>query len=203
MEPDSYLTIESKSEGLYKEKGSRFIGLAYPVSSQDQIKEILDNLRKEHHAAKHHCYAWMTGRDRATFRTNDDGEPSGSAGKPILGQINSHGLTNILIVVVRYFGGKLLGVSGLINAYRTAAESAIQNAVTITLFETVQFVLLFSYSSMNEIMKVIKDENIENCCHKFELECSMKISVRLSDKEKIQKLFSRITGARLIPADNI
>ena len=126
MESDTYLTIKAFSQGMYKEKGSRFIALAYPVSTQEAIKNILDSVRKEHHSARHHCFAWVLGKKRETFRINDDGEPSGSAGRPIMGQINSSELTNILIVVVRYFGGKLLGVSGLINAYRSAAESAIK-----------------------------------------------------------------------------
>ena len=136
MESDTYLTIKAFSQGLYKEKGSRFIAIAYPVSTQEEIKSILENIRKEHHSARHHCFAWMLGQNRDTFRVNDDGEPSGSAGKPILGQINSFSLTNILIVVVRYFGGKLLGVSGLINAYRSAAESALINAEIIEMYHS-------------------------------------------------------------------
>jgi len=128
MVPDTYLTVKSFTQGLYKEKGSRFISFVWPVSDEEEIKDILESTRKEHHAARHHCYAWVLGPQRDHFRANDDGEPSGSAGKPILGQINSRNLTNICIIVVRYFGGKLLGVSGLINAYRSAAVAALENA---------------------------------------------------------------------------
>jgi uncharacterized YigZ family protein len=128
MENDIYKTISSPSQGLYKEKGSRFVSFSFPVYEQDEIKKLIETIRKEHHEARHHCYAWMLGVDRSQWRVNDDGEPSGTGGRPILGQINSAGLTNILIVVSRYFGGTLLGVSGLINAYKTSAASAISNA---------------------------------------------------------------------------
>ena len=131
MESDSYKTIKSFSHGIFRDKGSRFIANAYPVADQEAVKPILDSLRKEFHDARHHCYAYMLGRERSVWRVNDDGEPSGTAGKPILGQINSFGLTNILIVVIRYFGGTLLGVPGLINAYRSAASEAIANAKII------------------------------------------------------------------------
>ena len=126
MESDNYKTIKSSSEGIYKEKGSRFLAFAFPVVNQEEIKPIIERIRKEYHDARHHCYAYMIGRDRLIWRINDDGEPSGTAGRPILGQINSFGLTNILIVVSRYFGGTLLGVSGLINAYKTAAAECNQ-----------------------------------------------------------------------------
>jgi len=119
MTKDLYKTIKSESEGIFRDKGSRFLAFAYPVTEHDEIKSIIDKLRKEHHEARHHCFAYMLGSERNIYRTSDDGEPSGTAGRPILGQINSAGLTNILIIVVRYFGGTLLGVSGLINAYRT------------------------------------------------------------------------------------
>ncbi|MDP2112754.1 MAG: YigZ family protein, partial [Bacteroidota bacterium] len=125
---DTYKTIEKPSEGLFKDKGSKFISFAFPVNSEDEIKDIVQSIKKEHHSARHHCYAWRLGADHLHFRANDDGEPSSTAGKPILGQIQSFDLTNILIVVVRYFGGTLLGVSGLINAYRSAALDAINQA---------------------------------------------------------------------------
>jgi len=124
MNSDTYKTILSPSQGIYKEKGSRFVAYAIPVSSQDEIKPLIDKIKKEHHEARHHCYAYMIGHERIIWRMNDDGEPSGTAGRPILGQINSYGLTNLIIVVCRYFGGTLLGVSGLINAYRSSAASA-------------------------------------------------------------------------------
>jgi len=196
MESDTYLTIKAFSQGLYKEKGSRFIALAYPVSTQEAIKNILDSIRKEHHSARHHCFAWMLGQARETFRISDDGEPAGSSGRPIMGQINSCELTNILIVVVRYFGGKLLGVSGLINAYRTAAESAINNSEIVALVIQDYFELVFPYSSINDVMKVIKDEDISQSQQKFEIECKMIINFRSSARERILNSLSRINGLK-------
>jgi uncharacterized YigZ family protein len=194
MESDTYLTIKAFSEGLYKEKGSRFIGLAYPVQKQEQIKQILEKIRKEHHAARHHCYAWMLGKDRQNFRVSDDGEPSGSAGRSVLGQINAFQLTNILIIVVRYFGGKLLGVSGLKNAYRSASESAISNSEIIEMQIRDYYELIFPYPALNDVMKIIKDENIEQADQKFELECRLIINFRTSLREKILKSLSGIEG---------
>jgi uncharacterized YigZ family protein len=194
MEPDTYLTIKAFSHGLYKERGSRFIAQAWPVKTQEEIKSILENIRKEHHSARHHCFAWMLGQDRQTFRVNDDGEPSGSAGKPILRQINSLNLTNVLIVVVRYFGGKLLGVSGLINAYKTAAESALKNSEIIEFYIKDYYELRFPYSAINDVMKVIKEEEAGQSLQKFELECSLTINFRTSSKDRILDLLSRIGG---------
>lgn len=196
MESDTYLTIKAFSQGLFKEKGSRFIALAFPVTTQEEIKSILDNIRKEHHAARHHCYAWILGQDRLTYRMSDDGEPSGSAGRPILGQINAFELTNTLIIVVRYFGGKLLGISGLINAYRSAAESAINNNEITELYIRDYFELIFPYTSVNDVMKVIKDDEIAQSNQKFELECRLTINFRTSDREKIINALSRIDGLR-------
>jgi uncharacterized YigZ family protein len=194
MEDDSYKSISSPSEGLYKEKGSRFISYAYPVSDQKDIKPFLESLRKEHHEARHHCYAWMIGKERTNFRVNDDGEPSGTAGRPILGQINSSCLTNILIVVVRYFGGTLLGVSGLINAYRSAAASAISNSEIVNLTVQEYFELSFPYVSMNDVMKVLKEENVNQYDQIFDLNCNIKVNFRSSSKEKILGRLSRIEG---------
>lgn len=196
MEPDTYLTIKAFSQGLYKEKGSRFIAQAWPVTTQEEIKSILEKIRKEHHSARHQCFAWMLGQDRQSFRVNDDGEPTGSAGKPILGQINSLNLTNVLIVVVRYFGGKLLGVSGLINAYRSAAESALKNGEIIELYIEDYFELIFPYSAINDVMKVIKDEEAGQSKQKFELECRMTINFRTSARERILNALSRIGGLK-------
>jgi uncharacterized YigZ family protein len=196
MEPDTYLTIKSFSQGLYKEKGSRFIALAYPVTTQEEIKSILENTRKEHHSARHHCFAWMLGQSRQRFRVNDDGEPSGSAGKPILGQINSFQVTNILIVVVRYFGGKLLGVSGLINAYRSAAESALKNSEITELYIQDFYEVIFPYSAINDVMKIIKDDEVGQSQQKFELECRMIINFRSSARERILNALSRIDGLK-------
>jgi uncharacterized YigZ family protein len=196
MESDNYKTIRSASEGFYKEKGSRFLAFAYPVVNQEEIKPIIEGIRKEHHDARHHCYAYMLGKDRLIWRVNDDGEPSGTAGRPILGQINSFGLTNILIVVSRYFGGTLLGVSGLINAYKTAAAEAIMKAgiVERTLHEYIR--IDFPYISMNDVMKILKEEETGQSEQLFELECSVIINFRVSSREKIIGRLSRVEGLK-------
>jgi len=192
MESDTYKTVVTYSQGIYKEKGSRFIAMAYPVTSREEIKSILAKIRKEHFNAKHHCYAYMLGLKRLTWRVNDDGEPSGTAGKPILGQINSYNLTNIIIVVSRYFGGTLLGVSGLINAYRAAAATAIKNAEITE--QTIQefYELTFPYSSANDVMRIIKEENAGQSHQNFDLTCSIIVNFRLSAGSRILDRFSRI-----------
>ena len=196
MESDSYSTIKSSSQGIYKEKGSWFIAFAFPVTYQDEIKPIIDKTRKEHHEARHHCYAYMIGHERLIWRVNDDGEPSGTAGRPILGQINSSGLTNILIVVSRYFGGTLLGVSGLINAYRSAAASSIDNAEIIV--RTLQdfYEITYPYISMNDVMKTLKEEDTGQSDQIFDLECRIKVNFRVSAREKILNRLSRIDGLK-------
>jgi uncharacterized YigZ family protein len=196
MESDNYKTIRSSSEGIYKEKGSRFLSFAFPVGSQEEIKLIIERIRKEYHDARHHCFAYMVGSNRLIWRINDDGEPSGTAGRPILGQINSFGLTNILIVVCRYFGGTLLGVSGLINAYKTAAANAIRNAEIIerTLHEF--FRIDFPYISMNDVMKILKEEDAGQSGQSFELECSVTIDFKVSSTKRIISRLSRIEGLK-------
>jgi uncharacterized YigZ family protein len=194
MESDIYKTIKSSSQGSYKEKGSRFISSAYSVSDQDEIKPIIDRIRKEHHDARHHCYAYMIGRN--IWRINDDGEPSGTGGRPILGQINSYGLTNILIVVSRYFGGTLLGVSGLIKAYRSAAASAIENGEIIECTIQAYYRIKFPYSAMNDVMKILKEEEAGQSDQKFDLECSITFNIRSSVREEVMNRLSRIEGLR-------
>ncbi len=194
MESDSYTTIKSASRGIFKEKGSHFLAFAYPVSNLEEIKQIIDKIRKENHEARHHCYAYMIGHERRVWRINDDGEPSGTAGRPILGQINSFGLTNILIVVSRHFGGTLLGVSGLINAYRSAAYSAIQNAEIIESTLQEFFDITFPYSSMNDVMKILKEEEMGQSDQSFNLECRIKVNFRASARERILNRLSRIDG---------
>jgi len=194
MESDTYLTIKSFSHGEYKEKGSRFMAFAYPVNSIEEIKPIIEALRKEHHDARHHCYAYLLGPDRLTYRVNDDGEPSGTAGKPILGQINSRELTNILIVVVRYFGGRLLGVSGLINAYRSAAEDALSNAIIARLTIRDYYRISFPFSSLNSVMKLIKEEEISATDHNYDTTCTIALNFRISARERILNRLSRIEG---------
>lgn len=194
MDSDTYRTIKAPAEGIYKEKGSRFVSIALPFSDQDEIKSIIDKIRKEHHEARHHCYAYMIGHDRTIWRANDDGEPSGTAGRPILGQINSYVLTNILIVVSRYFGGTLLGVSGLINAYRTSAASAIQNAQQVELTLQEYYEIKYPYISMNDVMRILKEENVCQTAQSFDLECSILLNFRISQKEKVLNRLSRIDG---------
>jgi uncharacterized YigZ family protein len=196
MESDTYKTISSCSRGIYKEKGSRFVSFAFPVSEQKEIKPIIDKIRKENHEARHHSFAYMIGFERTNYRVSDDGEPSGTAGKPILGQINSFGLTNILIVVSRYFGGTLLGVSGLINAYRSAAASAINNAELTEMTVREYYEIIYPYTSMNDVMKILKEENIGQSEQIFDLECRIRINFRVSLREKIFSRLSRIEGLK-------
>jgi len=195
---DSYKTVEGESHGIYREKGSRFIAYAYPVSDTEQIKDITERLRKEYHDARHHCYAYMLGYDRNVWRVNDDGEPSGTAGKPILGQINSNELTDILIVVIRYFGGTLLGVSGLINAYRSAAADAIANAVIITKKLTCSINIEFPYVVLNDVMKIIKENHeIQQISHNFDNDCSITLSLPLSLEKPITARLLKIPGVTI------
>lgn len=194
MFSDTYKTISGESKGLFKDRGSRFIGIAIPVKSQEEVKSRLEELRKEYHDARHHCYGYVLSPDRQIWRANDDGEPSGTAGKPILGQINSNELTDILIVVIRYFGGTLLGVSGLINAYRTAAADAIANATIIEKTVTRVYKIVFPYLSMNDVMKVLKEEGTGQKAHSYGDECSIEISFRLSASERILERLSKVEG---------
>lgn len=191
---DVYRTIANSAEGLYKEKGSRFISFVFPVSAEEQIREIIAELKDKYYDARHHCYAWRLGLDKTYYRANDDGEPSSTAGKPILGQIQSNGLTNVLIVVIRYFGGIKLGVSGLINAYREAAADALRNAVVIEKTIDVPLRIRFSYLVLNDVMKIVKEEAPEILERHFELGCEMLFSIRQSElqtfKARLQKVDS-------------
>ena len=196
MNSDTYKTIESSSQGIYKEKGSRFVSFAIPVSDQEEIKPIIDKIRKDNHEARHHCYAYMLGHERIIWRVNDDGEPSGTAGRPILGQINSFDLTNLIIVVCRYFGGTLLGVSGLINAYRSAAASALQNALITERTIQEYYEIKYPYISMNDVMRILKEEDIGQSDQSFDLECRILINFRVSSKEKVLNRLSRIDGIK-------
>lgn len=186
---DSFKTIASPSEGLYKDKGSKFLSFAFPVNNESEIKEILETIRKKYHDARHHCYAWMLGEDKLHFRENDDGEPSNSAGKPILGQIQSKNISNVLIIVVRYFGGTLLGVGGLIQAYKTAAKEALESAKIIDKFIYRIYLIQFLYEEMNSVMKVLKDMELDQFDQIFELDCSLKVKVKRSVHEKFEKSF--------------
>ncbi|MEZ5103034.1 MAG: YigZ family protein [Draconibacterium sp.] len=194
---DSYKTIKKESLGYFKDKGSKFLAFAFPVKSEEEIKEILTRLRKEHHSARHHCYAWRLGSEEITFRANDDGEPSSTAGKPILGQLLSFEVTNILIIVVRYFGGTLLGVSGLINAYKNAAADALNNAEIIEKIIEKTFQLDFTYNELNDVMQIIKNENLNILKTQFEEKCRLWFSVRKSDAERINQIFSNFYGVSI------
>lgn len=175
---DTYKTIKDPSTGLYKEKGSKFLGFAFPVSDEKEIRDILLKLRKEHHSARHHCFAWRLGPEIEEYRINDDGEPSGTAGRPIFNQIKAHELTNILIVVVRYFGGILLGTSGLTNAYKQAALDAIQQGEIIEQVVEDLIEVQFDYSAMNEYMHIVKEMQLKQVKADFHLECNAVLSVR-------------------------
>lgn len=194
---DTYKTISKPSEGLFKEKGSKFLSFAFPVNSEDEIREIVQSIRKEHHSARHHCYAWRLGADKLHFRTNDDGEPSSTAGKPIFGQIQSFDLTNILIVVARYFGGTLLGVSGLINAYRNAALDAINQAEIVEKLVEKWLLVEFDYSAMNDVMKIFKDEKLSQIDPQFDLKCKIKTNIRLSESDRIVEALLKIENLRI------
>lgn len=194
---DTYKTLASLSKGIYKDRGSKFLAFAYPVISEEEIKPILFTLRKEYHDARHFCYAYRLGAKKEFSRTNDDGEPSNSAGKPILGQIIAYDLTNVLIVVIRYFGGTLLGVGGLINAYHSAAMDALANARVLTKTTNDIYELQFDYSSMNDVKKVIKEEKLTQIEQKFDLTCSIKISVRKSRSKNVVERLGRINGLKI------
>jgi len=188
---DVYLTIAAPAEGIYKEKGSKFLAYAYPVSSEEEIKNILAGLRKEYFDARHHCYAYQLGTGGHQYRANDDGEPNHSAGDPILGQIRSAGLTNILVVVIRYFGGIKLGVSGLITAYRTAAAEALKAAEKIEKVETVTLEIFFDYAQMNPIMSLIKEYKLQMLSQDFNINCRLTLSVR---KNLQAEITGKLTG---------
>lgn len=180
MFDDTYRTLAGPSEGLYKEKGSKFLAFAYPVSTLDQVKAHLDQLRKDYFDARHHCYAYILGPRKDAFRANDDGEPSGTGGRPIHGQLLSADLTDTLIVVVRYFGGVLLGASGLANAYKTAARDAIDHATIIEKTIDARYRLRFKYEAMNDVMRLLKDFDLKPMGQQFDLECSLEVLVRQS-----------------------
>ncbi len=194
MASDTYQSIERPSEGLYKEKGSKFISFAFPVQNEETVKELIAGIKKEHFSARHCCYAWSLGIGQERYRVNDDGEPSGTAGRPIFGQIQSHQLTNILLIVVRYFGGTLLGVSGLIQAYKLAASDAISNATIVT--RTVEHILeiLFDYAAMNSLMQLIKEEQLEIVTTQFDLQCTIQIRVRSTRLEEVESKIAKIEG---------
>lgn len=191
---DTYKTITASTEGIYKEKGSKFLSFAIPVTTVDEVKEIVKNYRKKYYDARHVCYAYMIGAERIEWRANDDGEPSGTAGKPIIGQINSRELTNILIIVVRYFGGILLGTGGLVVAYREATADALNQADIIekTVDETIN--INFDYVLMNDVMRIIKDTNPQIISQTFDNLCAMQLSIRKQDAVVLRSKLEKIIG---------
>ena len=189
---DTYLTIQDKSEGIYTEKRSKFLAFAHPVETIDEIKDLLTDYKKKYYDARHVCYAYMLGPERTDFRTNDDGEPSSTAGKPILGQINSRELTNILVVVIRYFGGVKLGTSGLIVAYREAAAEALSAATVIekTIEETVTFT--FPYMMMNSVMRVVKELNPRIVEQKYDETCIITLAIKRSMAPMLEERLNKL-----------
>jgi uncharacterized YigZ family protein len=197
MTQDTYRTIVAPTESIYKEKGSKFMAFAYPVYSEEDIKEHLAELRKKYFDARHHCYAYTLGADKSRYRANDDGEPNHSAGDPILGQIRSTDLSNVLVVVVRYFGGTKLGVSGLINAYKTATADALAEATIIEKHETVLLQVHFEYPQMNDVMSLVKEYNLDVRDQQFELSCLLIIEVRKQLQEEVTAKLGSIDGVKV------
>lgn len=192
MTEDTYKTITAPAEGIYTEKRSKFIAIALPVQSVAAVKEYLETYQKKYYDARHVCYAYMLGPERKDFRANDNGEPSGTAGKPILGQINSHGLTDVLVIVVRYFGGIKLGTSGLIVAYRMAAAEALGAATVIekTVDEEVTF--FFEYPFMNDVMRIVKEEGSEIVDQGYDTDCRMTLRIRRSRMPRLKERLAKV-----------
>ncbi len=195
---DTYKTIIGQSEAIYTEKRSKFIAIAIPVRTLEEVKEQLDIYQKKYYDARHVCYAYMLGPDRKNFRANDNGEPSGTAGKPILGQINSKELTDVLVIVVRYFGGIKLGTSGLIVAYRTAAAQALTEAEIIekTVDEEVEFA--FEYPFMNDVMRIVKEESPEIVSQSYDMDCFMRLRIRKSEMPRLRARLEKVETLRFI-----
>ena len=191
---DTYKTIKTPSEGLFKDRGSKFLAYAYPIEHENEIKPLVENLKKEHFKAVHHCYAYRLGLDRSNFRVNDDGEPSGTAGKPILNTLLSQEITNVLVVVVRYFGGTLLGVSGLINAYKSATIEAM--AVADIIEKTVNDVynVNFEFVQMNDIMKVVKEFGLKLRNQTYDNQCTMELEFRKKLTNQVIGKLEKIDG---------
>lgn len=200
MEDDSYKTITTPTEEvLFKDKNSKFFGYAYPVTTEEEIKAILEDIKKTHYNARHWCYAWQLGTETIAYRANDDGEPNNSAGMPIYGQIQSFELTNIVIIVVRYFGGIKLGVPGLINAYRTTAQMALEVAEVVTKTIDCKYKVAFTYKDMNNVMRIVKEKNLNIVSQKMELSCELIFSVRKSETSATEAAFLQFYEIKLTP----
>jgi uncharacterized YigZ family protein len=193
---DTYLTIEKPSEGIFRDRGSKFMGFAYPINSENDIKAIVTALKNEHPKANHHCWAVRLGPDRSVFRFNDDGEPSGTAGRPILNTLLSRNLTNILVVVVRYFGGTLLGVPGLINAYKAATEETLNAATIVEKILKDIYELTFDYQQMNNVMRIVKDDNLEILEQDFNNTCILKVGIRKTQLNRTIDKLEKLDGVK-------
>lgn len=193
LKSDTYKTLSKPSEEiLFKEKKSKFYGYAFPIHSEEEVKPLLEEIKKKHHTAGHVCYAWLLGAEHQNYRANDDGEPNNSAGMPIYGQIQSFEVTNVLVAVARIFGGTKLGVGGLISAYKTGAKLALETSEIIEKIIQVQFELFFEYADMDKVMRIIKQEQLSIVSQKMELNCAIVITVRKNDEEKINTIFSEM-----------
>src|ERR1700761_2467510 len=191
---DTYRTIAAPAEGDFRDRGSKFLAFAYPITSEAHIKPIIDKLKSEHPKANHHCWAMRLTPDRGVFKLNDDGEPSGTAGRPILNTLLSQDVTNALVVVVRYFGGTLLGVPGLINAYKTAAVDALANAQIISKTVNDIYAVNFNYLQMNEVMRIIKENDLEIISQQFDNDCRIELSIRKMQVNVILAKLDKIDG---------
>jgi len=198
---DTYKTISISTEGIYKEKGSKFLAFAFPVRTTDEIKELIKTFKKDYYDARHVCYAYMLGADRKEWRANDDGEPSGTAGRPIMGQINSRELTNILVVVVRYFGGILLGTGGLTIAYKEATADALNLAEIIEKTVDCKFSIYFDYLHMNDVMRIVKDNNAQILNQSYDNDCFMILSIRKQEVEFLKGKLAKIDGLHFVLKD--
>ena len=198
---DTYKTISISTEGTYKEKGSKFLAFAFPVNTADEVKELIKTFKKDYYDARHVCYAYMLGVDRKEWRANDDGEPSGTAGRPIMGQINSRKLTNILVVVVRYFGGILLGTGGLTLAYKEATADALNLAEIIEKTVDCKFSIYFDYLQMNDVMRIVKDTNAQILDQSYDNDCSMILSIRKQEEEFLKGKLVKIEGLHFVLKD--
>lgn len=198
IQEDTYKTIAAMAEGIYTEKRSKFIAIAIPVRTLEEIKQHLEVYQKKYYDARHVCYAYMLGHERKDFRANDNGEPSGTAGKPILGQINSNELTDILIIVVRYFGGIKLGTSGLIVAYKAAAAEAIAAATVIEKTVDEEVAVAFEYPFMNDIMRIVKEEEPMILEQSYDMDCLMRLRIRRSKMEKLRTRLEKVETARIV-----
>lgn len=195
---DTYKTIVKPSEEvIFKDRGSKFLAYAYPLTNEDQVKEIIEKLKNLHHKARHWCYAWQIGVEKVAFRVNDDGEPNNSAGQPIYGQLLSKEVTNVLVVVVRYFGGTKLGVGGLVNAYKTAAQLALEASKVVEKTIDVHFKLVFDYPYMNKVMRIVKEHDIVLIQQKMELNCEFEIAVRKNEAKNIEHAFTELRHVKI------